>query len=174
MAKVGALAWGPHKHRFSASDGTHEVFTQWEQGPKVQGDDPIWNQPPDLENAQVKPQYGGPDTEFSFKVRYNDDDNDPPSTIQLLLDGKAYDMVQVKSSNAYYKGVYYQVSLTGLSWGPHSYAFTASRWSTYHDHYFRNWAEHRRRTKHVTTSLRFPVGMLSPLKEGPTRNLFFL
>ena len=145
-AKVGGLAWGPHKHRFSASDGTHEVFTQWEQGPNVQGDDPIWNQPPDLENAQVKPQYGGPDTEFSFKVRYNDDDNDPPSTIQLLLDGKAHDMVQVKSSNAYYKGVYYQVSLTGLFVGP-QLCLHSLRWSTYHNHYLRNWAEYRRRRR---------------------------
>ena len=125
-AKVGGLAWGPHKHRFSASDGTHEVFTQWEQGPNVQGDDPAWNQPPDLRNAQVKPQDGGPDTEFLFKVRYNDDDNEPPSTIQLFLDDKAYDMVQTKASDAYYKGVYYQVAVTGLAWGPHSYAFTAS------------------------------------------------
>ena len=38
--KVDGLSWGPHEFSFSASDGTHEVKTFWEEGPFVEGDDP--------------------------------------------------------------------------------------------------------------------------------------
>ena len=126
VASINGLVWGPHKYRFSSSDGTHEVFTPWQQGPFIQGDNPEWNQPPDIENWQVKPEEGNPETEFVFKVSYLDENNDAPEYVRLLLDGESYDMNQIKESDRFYKGVSYRVAVTGLQWGPHQYAFTAS------------------------------------------------
>ena len=34
--KVDGLSWGPHEFSFSASNGTHQVKTFWEEGPFVE------------------------------------------------------------------------------------------------------------------------------------------
>ena len=53
--KVDGLSWGPHEFSFSASDGTHEVKTFWEEGPFVEGDDPDFNHPPALWDNDLEP-----------------------------------------------------------------------------------------------------------------------
>ena len=129
-AKVGGLAWGPLQAPVLRLRWYTRSLYPVGARPHVRAT--ILMEPAARpRNAQVKP-HGGPDTEFLFKVRYNDDDNEPPSTIQLFLDDKAYDMVQTKASDAYYKGVYYQVAVTGLACGPHSYALPGR--SPHHDH----------------------------------------
>ena len=80
------------------------------------------NTKPELTDGEMTPGSGDTDTEFKFKVHYTDADGDPPKTIQVVIDGKAYDMTLVDGEEA--NGTYQYK--TKLSEGEHKYYFTAS------------------------------------------------
>ena len=75
--KLDGLSWGPHDHYFVASDGKSITKTRQEHGPFVEGDDPDWNYPPELYDAQVEPWDGTPKDEFVFRVLYQDEEGRP-------------------------------------------------------------------------------------------------
>ena len=59
-------------HYFVASDGEDVTKTRQEHGPFVEGEDPDWNYPPELHDAEVDPLGGTPSDEFVFRVFYQD------------------------------------------------------------------------------------------------------
>ena len=126
--KVDGLSWGPHEFSFSASDGTHEVKTFWEEGPFVEGDDPDFNHPPVLWDNDVEPWSAVLGEALTFRIVYQDEDGDVPEYVRVVVDGTAYDMSsnsKGKKANPL-KGLQYETKLDGLSWGPHDHYFVAS------------------------------------------------
>ena len=128
--KVKGLAWGPHRFSFSASDGTSTSSTSPQVGPFVQGDDPDFNFPPDLE-GEVEPWDGLPSDQFEFRATYWDEEGDAPRFVKLTLDGKQYGMKPEDpkaklGTEDFQDGVVYVARVDGLKWGPHSHYFSTS------------------------------------------------
>ena len=78
------------------------------------------NNAPTLSNGFVDPQYGTPNTIFTFQVTYTDADNDPPVIKSLYIDNVLY--VMNYTSGSYYQGAIYQYT-TPLALGNHTYYF---------------------------------------------------
>ena len=57
---------GAHRAPVFASDGNTVRATRLEVGPYVEGNDPDWNYPPELQDASVEPWDGSPAEEFVF------------------------------------------------------------------------------------------------------------
>lgn len=62
------------------------------------------NTPPVLVDCKVKPELSTPGTVFTFSAFYKDEDNDPPTIIQVVIDNIPYDMKLVKGKKYY--GIY--------------------------------------------------------------------
>ena len=61
-----------------------------------------------------------------FTVTYSDEDDDPPAQILLSSTEKAPLKPANSKNKEYFLGVDFTTTVTGLSWGPHSYYFVAS------------------------------------------------
>ncbi len=85
------------------------------------------NRPPILSNYQITPTEGDTETEFTFSLHYYDPDNDLPSKIQIIIDGKAYNMTLKAGENAT-NGTY--IFKTKLSKGAHNFYFSTSDGNT--------------------------------------------
>jgi hypothetical protein len=83
----------------------------------------IENRIPQLLNFKLSPNEGDTDTEFTFSVKYVDPDDDSPDSIQIVIDGIAFDL-KLRTDNLPYHGIYEYT--TRLSIGEHSYYFTTS------------------------------------------------
>ncbi|MEO0117402.1 MAG: hypothetical protein ABIK97_07750 [candidate division WOR-3 bacterium] len=59
------------------------------RGPKVEKAE---NEDPILADWRVEPNLGGPETEYTFYLRYKDPDFDPPSIIQVVINDTPYQM----------------------------------------------------------------------------------
>ena len=123
-ATVTNLGWGPHRYRFTASDGAYTTSTPWQQGPIVGGEDPNWNATPEFDDFWVEPSDGTPSDEYVFTVIYSDEDDDPPAQILLFSTEKALPQARQLQNKEYFRGDF-TTTVTGLSWGP-SYYFVAS------------------------------------------------
>ena len=73
--------------------------------------------PPSLSSPKMMPKNGDTDTVFIFSVDYNHPDDEPPDTIQVVIDSDAFDLT--------YMNGYYEFS-TKLSEGNHTYYFTTT------------------------------------------------
>ncbi|WP_455393088.1 Ig-like domain-containing protein [[Eubacterium] cellulosolvens] len=81
------------------------------------------NKKPKLTQGKVIPNKGTTETDFTFSVHYSDEDGDPPTTIQVWIDGGAHNM-NLKSGEDAANGIYeYKTKLTE---GVHKYYFTAN------------------------------------------------
>jgi hypothetical protein len=79
------------------------------------------NTEPELSNGKMSPSTGDTDTKFTFSVRYEDDDGDPPQDIKVVIDGVEKDMTLASGDPA--DGVYeFEMKLAE---GPHDYYFIA-------------------------------------------------
>ena len=87
---------------------------------------PVANSRPALTSGSVTPLSGGADTPFAFKVTYADIDGNPPSQVNIYIDGSARSMDYLRGAEqGYADGAVYGYT-TLLSAGQHSYYFEAS------------------------------------------------
>lgn len=84
--------------------------------------EPSENNAPVLTGGKHQPESGDTDTTFTFSVHYYDEDGDPPSSINIVVDGKEYEM-SLDSGNVS-NGTY--VLKTKLSKGTHAFYFNAN------------------------------------------------
>ena len=95
----------------------HTVFTPWQQGPIIGGEDPELEFTSEFDDFSVHPSDGTPADEYVFTVTYSDEDDDLPAQIHLFLDGKHTLNPANAKNKEYFRGVDYTVTLRGLSWG---------------------------------------------------------
>ena len=87
------------------------------------------NTPPVLSNGQVNPDAGWVTTDFTYSVIYTDDDDDPPISITVTIDGgMPQDMTEVDPGDTdYTDGKDYEYIISGLAKDTaHTYQFAAS------------------------------------------------
>jgi len=81
---------------------------------------------PALTLSNVSPISGTQTTQFSFNVRYTDLDNDPPFYVNVRINGTAYPMTRINSTdNIFTDGCDYRL-ITPLQQGNHEYYFECS------------------------------------------------
>ena len=115
---------GVHNYYYYTKDGT-EIISFPENG-NLQTPDVIPLHGPTLSDGGLTPQTGtASTTEFTYRVTYSDEDNDPPVYIHTIVDSaNSYDMEKVEpTDNNYADGVIYQF-VTTLNAGTHTYKFT--------------------------------------------------
>ena len=71
-------------------------------GPYVEGEDPNWNRPPDLEGGEVDPFEAKPGDLLKFRVFYSDAEGHAPAYVRAFLDGEPYCTKTGKTSNQPY------------------------------------------------------------------------
>lgn len=102
---VLSLPVGSHAYYFKALDEQGCCISLPEQGfirgPEV---NETANALPELLDVKLDPIIGYKSTEFTYQVTYLDKDFDPPSVIQIVIDGKAYPLKLKSGKN--YNGVY--------------------------------------------------------------------
>ncbi len=89
----------------------------------------VVNNRPVLSNGQVNPDPGYVTTDFTYSVTYTDDDNDPPSSPTVSIDGGGpIDMTEVNPGDTdYTDGKDYEYTTSGLAKDiAHTYQFAAS------------------------------------------------
>lgn len=123
------LPIGRNQFRFTASDGTVVVNTDWQDGPNV-----VANTPPVLsapEGGTVVPAAGDPTTLFTFRVLYRDVEGQAPVAanggfVRVWIDGTEYDM-RLAGSPDYTNGALFEYSTRlGAEPAVHQYHFVAS------------------------------------------------
>ncbi|MFQ6089100.1 MAG: Ig-like domain-containing protein, partial [Candidatus Methanofastidiosia archaeon] len=84
--------------------------------------------PPTLTSESVTPTSGTTTTNFRYEVTYTDQDNNPPSYVDISIDGGAFvAMTEMDSTDYnYMDGKQYYYDTTGLSVGDHSYNIRTS------------------------------------------------
>lgn len=82
---------GPHAYYFKAYDALNNCLSLPEKG-FVRGPEvtETMNNSPKLYDVKVDPIIGYPSTPFTYSVTYNDEDFDPPSIINIVIDNVAY------------------------------------------------------------------------------------
>ncbi|MEO0083630.1 MAG: hypothetical protein ABIK33_04540 [candidate division WOR-3 bacterium] len=100
------LPAGPHAYYFKALDARGNCLTLPEQG-FIRGPDvvPVINNPPKLLDAKIEPTIGYSSTSFTYYVTYRDEDFDPPSIINIVIDGVSYPL-KLKAGSKY-NGLYF-------------------------------------------------------------------
>jgi hypothetical protein len=78
------------------------------------------NNAPVLSQGSVSPSSGTTSTTFTYKVKYTDSDNDPPTIKRVYIDSTPYNMNYI--SGSYTTGAIYQYK-TKLGVGNHNYYF---------------------------------------------------
>ena len=116
----------------STNDGVAPVDTYAPLDHFAVGPDPVvLNSPPTLTAPPapgqiLSPPSGESGTTFTYTIVYTDQDNNPPAYVRVVIDGKAYNMQEVDSTDVIYSdGKTYQYS-TQLALGRHSYHFETS------------------------------------------------
>ena len=119
------LGIGSHTFQFNASDGIDYATgdTRVHSGPIVR------NRIPVLSSGAVNPVTGNLSTTFTYSVNYTDADNDPPSFINVIIDGTPYAMnVRAGQDGDYTNKEIYEYTIAGavLGIGSHTFQFNAS------------------------------------------------
>jgi len=87
------------------------------------------NHPASL-NGSVTPLVGYTDTAFTFTVHYSDEDNDAPSFMNVDVSGNVYDITgdfsDATTQSEYKDGKEYQIQISELPAGIHTYKFSGS------------------------------------------------
>jgi phospholipase C len=117
---TNSLSVGEHYFRVrfdDSNDGSDLLAQEGSSSPDVT--------PISLTQSSVSPTSGNSSTAFTFQTTYLDTSNEAPAQALLYLDGKqSYQMAYV--SGSYNTGAIYQVTLTNLSVGNHSFFFVFS------------------------------------------------
>ncbi|MER3472923.1 MAG: hypothetical protein C4335_02570 [Armatimonadota bacterium] len=123
------LPVGQTEFRFTSSDGTVSVTTNWQVGPNV-----VANTAPQLlepTGGTVTPTSGDQGTLYTFRVIYKDAEGQAPVSanggfIRVWIDGTEYDMVPNGTPN-YVDGAVFEYATTlGAEPAIHQYHFVAS------------------------------------------------
>ena len=117
---TNSLSTGEHYYRvrFDDSNDGSDLFVQ--EGSSAPDVTPIT-----LTQSVVNPTSGNSSTSFTFQTTYLDTSNEAPTQAFLYLDKKkSYPMTYV--SGSYDTGAIYQVTLTNLSAGNHTFYFVFS------------------------------------------------
>ncbi|MEM3342404.1 MAG: PPC domain-containing protein, partial [Thermoplasmata archaeon] len=125
------LPAGNHQYRFTATDGVNPAVSTITFTDLTVSDSGSQNHAPTLSAPSVTPVSGSMSSSFVFRVTYTDEDNDPPSKIEVCIDGNLYDLYQANPADQNYKdGKVYNCSFTGSFFGSvpgtHSYYFKAN------------------------------------------------
>ncbi len=80
------------------------------------------NRPPRLSSEDQSPPFGDPSGVYSYTVRYNDEDADPPAVRSITIDGQPFEMLLYDGGAS--SGRYRYT--TGLATGRHDYFFLFS------------------------------------------------
>ncbi|MDW8103853.1 MAG: FlgD immunoglobulin-like domain containing protein [Armatimonadota bacterium] len=124
------LPIGQAEFRFTASDGTEVVTTDWQAGPNV-----VANTAPQLlvpAGGTVSPATGDQGTLYTFRVVYKDAEGQPPLAtnggfIRVWIDGTEYDMTPASTTPDYVNGAVFEyATLLGAEPAVHQYYFVAS------------------------------------------------
>lgn len=83
------------------------------------------NHAPELSGGRVEPSEGSEGSLFTFFVSYTDADNDAPLFVEVVIDGKVYEMIKLEVDNDYTDGCIYSYP-TKLRKGEHTFYFRAS------------------------------------------------
>ena len=123
-------SFGSVRHYGETSQGvwTLEVKDIWELadgifefwGLKIYGRSENGNNAPELADGAVNPTSGDPSTDFTYTVRYNDEDGDIPAERDVFIDGSGHSMILTGGSES--NGTY--TYTTTLSAGSHEYYFS--------------------------------------------------
>lgn len=135
--RISGLPMGPHAFFFTATDGKELVRLPAPTDTPTEFPGPTVNFPPQLSNGQVvssdAPLNKSTST-YTFRVTYTDLNNDPPSSIQVVIAGADNRTAGLAADpndpdfndpSRYRKGLDYIFSTT-LSPGAHTFYFTAS------------------------------------------------
>lgn len=118
------LTTGSHNYYFDFSDGNSSVrYPQYGvlYGPNVSSTPGgPQNYPPTLANGHVYPQTGTPNTTFTYRVHYQDPNNDPPVSKLVYIDNIPHTMNYIYGT--YLHGAIYQYQTT-LGLGNHNFYF---------------------------------------------------
>jgi hypothetical protein len=128
------LEFGEHKFRFIINDDLSfpdiyvpEGKTKYFDGPTVE----LKNSDPVLSSGTVSPKTGNTNTEFRYKIKYYDADNDPPAIAKVYIDNLPHSMTQFTSEDPEENngtdhgqdlGIWYEF-VTRLTIGQHSFFF---------------------------------------------------
>ncbi len=95
------LPAGPHAYYFKAMDAMNNCLSLPEQG-FIRGPEvvEVMNNSPKLFDVKVDPIIGYPSTPFTYYVTYNDEDFDPPSIINIVIDNVSCKL-QLKAGSKY-------------------------------------------------------------------------
>ncbi len=97
----GDPAFGTYQHEMRLLAGAHEYYFYFEDAfglgvrLPVAGTftGPVVNAAPVLSGGSVSPTFGDTSEVYEFSVSYHDDDGDAASFVQVLIDGRAFDMM---------------------------------------------------------------------------------
>jgi len=76
-----------------------------------------------LESGSVSPPVGGTATVFTYRVKYTNTDNQPPSSIKVYIDTVPFNMVEEDPGDITYSDGKWYINTTTLSSGNHNYYF---------------------------------------------------
>jgi hypothetical protein len=117
---TNGLSAGEHYYRVrfdDSSDGSDLIAQEGGSAPDVT--------PISLTQSSVNPTSGNSSTAFTFQTTYLDTSNEAPTQALLYLDGKKSNQMNYVSGS-YKTGAIYQVTLTNLSAGNHTFFFVFS------------------------------------------------
>ncbi len=80
------------------------------------------NQLPSLSNPNVSPSMGDTESNFCYKIRYEDDDFDPPIKVNVKIDGVTHKMSSISCNPDWKNGTWFQY-ITTLPIGEHNFGF---------------------------------------------------
>lgn len=121
---VSGLAKGPYTYRFEASDGW--LITSLPPYPNTLAF--RIDAPPALVSGIVSPLSGNSGLSYDYSVLYQDEDNDKPQSISVVIDGVEHPMASaVTGASDYITGVKYVYTMpkNTLTDGTHTYQFKA-------------------------------------------------
>lgn len=113
---TSSLGIGDHYHRLVFDDGSGPAFFESSSRPSIT---PIL-----LTNSSVSPTSGGSTTTYTFQTTYSQISGQPPTTAQVYIDNKPFNMSCFSNCTSYINAVFqYQ---TTLPTGNHTYFFSFS------------------------------------------------
>nr|MDO8113500.1 LamG domain-containing protein [Candidatus Sigynarchaeota archaeon] len=117
------LPAGTYSHYFTCSDGIYARSTASDATPTVSF---VNINSPTLTLGSVSPSSGTTSTVFTYTITYTDADNNPPTYMNVTIDGVGYVMAkQTASDNVYVDGCIYTYSRT-LATGTHVFFFSCN------------------------------------------------
>ena len=124
---ITPVANSTHKFYFESYDGRY--YVRYPVSSNLTGPYPVLSfnlGTPNLYNGKHSPGYGHTLTTFTFEATYNDSDNNPPTSVNIIINGSSHQMSpKIPSDLNYMDGAVYTYS-TQLTPGIHFYSFNAS------------------------------------------------